>query len=77
MIKIDSTPKMWVYHEKECKEGKIIDAEDRDLYLSDGWVISPNEFDNKSPRGRKPKKQVEGIVSHETEDKEDEAEKEE
>ena len=65
MIKIDDAPKMWVYHEKDCKDGKIINAEDADLYLSDGWVKTPNDFRIKAARGRKPKDSG-NDVSHET-----------
>lgn len=46
MITIDTTSKIWVYHHKECQEGKILPlGEGRELLEKrNGWVKTPNDF---------------------------------
>lgn len=45
MIKIDLTPKMWVYNKKECPKGKIVSvAEGEKILLKGDWYRTPADF---------------------------------
>lgn len=68
MIKIDLTPKMWVYHRKECPEGRIVTLpEGDDILAKGGWVKTPADF----PKAVKKPTEVQKDEPKENELKED------
>lgn len=36
--------KYWVYHKKQCPEGRIVENKEYQLLLKNGWVKNPNDF---------------------------------
>ena len=51
----------WIYHKKECPDGKIVETKEYQLLMKNGWVKNPNDF-KKSGKD----KAEEPIVARET-----------
>lgn len=44
----------WVYHKKQCVDGKIVYEKEYKTLLGQGWVTTPNDFFKKKEKGEDP-----------------------